>query len=131
MTNLISIATAHIISVIKSFQVKRFVAVVLVGFVVLTTNVNTGRSGQAVSKKVDQAVHQNDSDRPKTLGEWNKEARETEGKPGARIERIAEESGEAVKDFGSVYPDTAERSTRNLPDSTAKEGKGFFNRGQR
>jgi hypothetical protein len=55
---------------------------------------------------------QNDRDgRPKTTGEWNKEAREVEGSPGERLERIGKQSAEAVKDFGTVYPDTADRST--------------------
>ncbi|XPM52330.1 MAG: hypothetical protein EDM05_000330 (plasmid) [Leptolyngbya sp. IPPAS B-1204] len=38
--------------------------------------------------KVDQAIHQNDSDRPKTVGEWKQEARETEGAPGERLQRV-------------------------------------------
>lgn len=110
MTNLISSAIAHISALLKEFQVKRFVAVVLVGFLVLTTSVNAERGAQAVTKKIDQAVHKDGSDRPKTTGDWNKEARETEDAPGERAQRIVKESAEAVKDFGSLYPDTIKRT---------------------
>jgi hypothetical protein len=112
MMNLISGAVARIGAFLNAFQVKRLLAVVFVGFLVLTANVSNERAAQAITKKVDEAVHQGDSDRPKTMGEWNREARETEGNPGERIQRIAKESKEAVKDWGKLYPDTAETSAR-------------------
>lgn len=68
-------------------------------------------------KKIDRDLEKNTSDRPKTTGEWNREARETEGNLGQRVKRIAEETKEAVKDFGQVYPDTAERSGDALQES--------------
>ncbi len=116
MTNLISKAIAYVSSLVKEFQVKSFLSIVLAGFLLLTTNFAPERSNQAVTNKIDQAIHQNDSQRPKTTGEWNREARETEGAPGKRLERIAGESAEAIKEFGSVYPDTAKRSARDLQD---------------
>ncbi len=127
MTNMITSAIrealslrliAHISSVLKQLQVKRFLAVVLVGFLVLATNIDQSRSSEAVTKRVDQLVHQNDSQRPKTTGEWNKEARQTEDAPGERLQKIGKESVEAVKDFGKVYPDTANRSTPDLDNIT-------------
>jgi hypothetical protein len=117
MIKLISKAMSHIGYLLNELQVKRFLAVVLVGFMLLTTNINSdiesGRHSQAVTKKIDKVIHQDDSQRPKTTGEWNREARETEGAPGERLKNIVEESAEAVKDMGSVYPNTAERSTDN------------------
>ena len=110
MTNMISNAIAQIGNFFKEFQVKRFVAVVLVGFLVLTTGVNAERNAQAATKVVEKAVRQDTSDRPKTTGEWNREARQTEDAPLKRAQRIAKESAEAVKDLGSVYPDTAKRT---------------------
>lgn len=110
MVNLISSTISHINHVLKQFQVKRFLAVALVGFLLLTTNVAPEHGKKALTNKVDELVHQNDSQRPKTTGEWNKEARETEDAPGERLQRIGKQSAEAVKDFGSVYPDTAKRS---------------------
>lgn len=111
MKSLIVGAISHIRSFLKSLQAKQFVAVVLVGFLFLTTGVDSGRSGQSITNKIDKVVHQGDSQRPKTTGEWNQEARETEGEPGERAARIAKESAAAVKDFGNVYPDTAKNST--------------------
>jgi hypothetical protein len=104
-------------SLMQEWQLKRFFAVVLVGFLVLTTNVNSERNSQAVTRKLDQVVHQDDSQRPKTTGEWNQEARQTEEAPGERVKRIAKESGEALKQWGSLYPDTAERSANELQEN--------------
>jgi hypothetical protein len=114
MANLFSKVIAQIKFLFQEFQVKRFFAIALVGFLVLTTSLNSsidsGRSTNNVTKRLDQVVHQDDADRPKTTGEWNREARQTEDAPGERAKRIAKESGEAVKQFGSVYPDTAQRT---------------------
>lgn len=70
----------------------------------------------SVVDRVKDTLKQDDSDRPKTTGQWMREARQTEGEPGNRLERIAKETGEAVKDFGQVYPDTAKRSGEALRD---------------
>ena len=116
MTNLISRATAHVSSLLKEFQVKRFLTVVLVGLLLLTTNVALEPSNKAVAGRIDQALHQDGSQRPKTTGEWNKEARETTDAPGERLKRIGTQSAEAIKDLGSVYPDTAKRSANSIQD---------------
>ncbi|WP_339383955.1 hypothetical protein [Fortiea sp. LEGE XX443] len=93
--------------------------VVLIGFLVLTTNINTDRSSnKSLTRELDRVVHQDDADRPKTTGEWNREARKTEDAPGKRVERIAKESAEAVKQWGSVYPDTAKRSADSVDENT-------------
>jgi hypothetical protein len=124
MINLISQAVAQVSSLLRNLSVKRFLAIALVGFVVLTINnvdnVDADRTSKAVTRKVDQLVHQDDSQRPKTTGEWEQEARETEGATGERLKRIGKQSAEAIKDFGSVYPDTAKRSARELQENTAK-----------
>ncbi len=117
MRNIVKSAFASISSGFKQLQVKRFVAVVLVGFLLLSTNVARLDRSEALTNKVDNLVNQNDSDRPKTVGEWNKEARQTEDAPLERAKRIGKESAEAVKDFGQMYGDTAERSTPDLDDN--------------
>ena len=116
MKNLISRATAHITSLINGLQVKRFLAVVLVGFILLTTNVDSKQNNKALTKQVREQAEQIDSVRPKTTREWYKEARETEDSPGERLQNIAEESAQAVKEFGSLYPDTAKRTAPALQD---------------
>ncbi|GAP97067.1 hypothetical protein [Leptolyngbya sp. NIES-2104] len=82
-------------------------------------NVSAGEQPQAkdLPEKIQQDLQNIDSDRPKTTGQWNREARETAGEPGERLGRIAKETGEAVKDFGKMYPDTAERSGDALQES--------------
>jgi len=119
MIGFISKAFSHISSLLNGLQAKRFLAVVLVGFIVLTTNVNADRGNtKAVTRDLDRVVHQDNADRPKTTGEWNREARQTEDAPGKRVQRIAKESAEAVKQFGGVYPDTAKRSADSVDENT-------------
>jgi|SRR4028118_797379 hypothetical protein len=111
MQNLISRTTSHIGSLMNGLQVKRFLAVVLVGFIMLTTNVDANKqNNKGLTKQVLEQAEQIDSVRPKTTNEWYKEARETEDSPGERLGNIAEESAQAVKEFGSIYPDTAKRT---------------------
>lgn len=120
MINLISSAIAHVFSLLKGLQVKQFLTVAFVGFLLLTTNVNPGHADRAAVNRVNQDIQQNDSDRPKTVGQWNKEARQTEEAPGERLKRIGKESAEAVKDLGSIYPDTAKRSAREVQENTVR-----------
>ena len=116
MSNLITNVFARIRSVLNMLQVKQVLAIVLVGFIVLSTGTRAEQRTKAITNRIDNVVHQDDSDRPKLTGEWQKEAREVEGEPGERIKRIAEESVEAVKDFGQLYPDTAERTIPAIGD---------------
>jgi hypothetical protein len=124
MANLISWAIAPIQSLLKSLQVRRFLAVVLIGFLLLTTtNVDAEYGNKALTDKVRERVHQNDAQRPKTVGEWNWEARETEDAPGERLQRIGQQSGEAFKEFGSGYVEGAEKTADDVQDSAARAGK--------
>lgn len=120
MKSIVESAFAGIDYVFKQLQVKRFLAVVLVGFLLLTTNVARADNSKAVTDRVDQLVDRDSSDRPKTIGEWNKEARQTEDAPLERVKRIGKESAEAVKDFGEMYGDTADRSTPDLDNNMMK-----------
>ncbi|MBF2018250.1 MAG: hypothetical protein IGS23_24255 [Rivularia sp. T60_A2020_040] len=120
MKNIINNAISLIKVVFQQLRVKRFVAVLLVGFLLLTTNVARADYSKEVTNRVDQLVDRNDSDRPKTVGEWNKEARQTEDAPIERIKRIGKESAEAVKDFGGMYADTAEKTTPDLDNNMTR-----------
>lgn len=128
MINLISTTIGNIISLLKTLQLKTFLAVVLVGFLVLTTNVSPGYTNEALTEKVLNQVHQDDSQRPKTTGEWNKEARETEGSPGKRLQKIGSESAEAFKQFGSGYVKGAKETASDVKDSAAQAGKDLSNK---
>ncbi len=109
MANLFSKTISQVSHLLGELQIKRFIGVVLVGILLLTTNVAPGQN-KGLADEINSVVHQDGSQRPKTTGEWNKDARETEGNPGERAKKIGKQSAEAVKDLGSVYPDTAERS---------------------
>ena len=137
MKNLISNAIARISSWFQGFQVKQFLAVALVGLIVLTTNVDYGRnsafsdeSGRSTRELRDQArerVQENDAQRPKTTGQWNRESRETKGNPGERLQRIGQQSAEAFKEFGSGYVEGAKETAGGVKDSAAKAGRDISN----
>ncbi|MHC5853238.1 hypothetical protein [Nostoc sp.] len=123
MINLISRTISHISTLLKGLQIKSFLAVVIVGFLMLTTNVAYGQNDKALGERVREQVQQDDSQRPKTIGEWNKEARETEGSPGKRLEKIGKESAEAFKQFGSGYVEGAQKTANDVGDSAVQTGK--------
>jgi hypothetical protein len=112
--NLFSSAIARINSFFHGLQVKRFLAVALVGLVLLTANVDTSRT---YGMKSDSKSTLNDPDRPQTTREWKQEARATEDAPDERIKKIGQETGDALKEFGQMYQDTAKRSAQELKDS--------------
>lgn len=121
--NLISTAIARISSLLKGFQIKSFLSVVVVGFLLLTTNVDSGRSNKAFGTPAGSNADLNNPERPQTTREWKQEARETSDSPGDRIQKIGQEAGAAVKEFGEMYQDTAKRSISELKDNTADASK--------
>ncbi|WP_392534379.1 hypothetical protein [Nostoc sp. C117] len=127
MTNLISKTIGQIGSLLKGLQIKSFLAVVLVGFLVLTTNIASADNNKALKERVREQVQQDDSQRPKTIGQWNREARETEGSPGQRLQKIGEESAEAFKQFGSGYVEGTKKTARDVGESAAQVGKDISN----
>ncbi|MFN6483295.1 MULTISPECIES: hypothetical protein [unclassified Nostoc] len=128
MINLISRTIGHISSLLKGLQVKSFLAVVLVGFLVLTTNVSDGQNDKGLKERVKEQVEQNDAQRPKTVGQWFKDARETEGSPGERLQKIGQQSGEALKEFGSGYVEGAQETANDVGESAAQAGKNIVGR---
>jgi hypothetical protein len=131
MKNLISNAIAQISSLFQGFQVKRFLTVVLVGLIVLTTNIDSGRNNKELREQVRERVEQNDAQRPKTTGEWNREASETKNAPGERLQRIGQQSAEAFKEFGSGYVEGAKETAGGVKDSAAKAGRDISDTVQR
>ncbi|MEH2236712.1 hypothetical protein [Nostoc sp.] len=131
MINLISRTIGHISSLLKGLQVKSFLAVVIVGFLVLTTNVSSGQNDKSLGERVREQVEQNDAQRPKTVGQWNKDARETEGSPGERLQKIGQQSAEALKEFGSGYVEGAQKTASDVGESAAQTGKDISNQVRR
>jgi len=123
MTNLISRAIARISTLLEGLQVKQFFAAGLVGFLLLTTNVDMGKNDQPLPAKLRDTIEQNGADRPKTTGQWNREAQKVEGNPGERIKRIGKESAEAFKEFGSGYGEGAEKTANQVQDAAGRAAK--------
>ena len=102
---------------LNSLQIRQVLSTVLLSVLLMTSIVDSDLSPKAITKEIDKVIHQDKEQRPKTTQEWNKQSRETEDKPGERVKRIEKQSVEAVKDFGSMYADTAKRSASELEDS--------------
>lgn len=86
---------------------------------IVTTYVDPDLASPETVDRLDKMVKQENPDRPKTTGQWKQQARETKNTPGDRIKRIGEQSADAVKEFGSMYPDVAKKSAAEL-DRNAK-----------
>lgn len=121
---LFSQAIARTGLIFNRFQLQKCFAFVLVGFILLTSNAKIAPNNDALAAKVRERIEQTDkADRPKTTGEWNREAEETEGNPGKRLERIAKESGEAIKQFGSGYVKGAQETAGDIQSGAAQIGR--------
>ena len=121
MMNLFSQAIAYVRFLLKGLHFQQYFTVVLASVVFLTTNANAAPHNDALGAKIRERIEQTDqADRPKTTGEWNREAEETEGHPGERLGRIAKESGEAFKQFGSGYIKGAQETASDIKGGTAR-----------
>jgi hypothetical protein len=120
--NFISKLVDRFSSLFEQIQIKQILPVFVMGIIFLTANIDPGvMSKQTATKKIDQMLQQDrDPNRPKTTAQWQQQAKEVEGKPGERIKRIGEQSADAVKEFGSMYPDVAKNSAEELKNSANK-----------
>lgn len=123
MISLISKTISKIGYFINKFQVKQFLPIVLVGLMMLATSGSPSLSNPELSTKksidrVDELVQKGNPERPKTTGEWDEQAEEVKGRTGEAMKRIGEQSADAIKEFGSMYGDVAERSSAELRNST-------------
>ncbi|WP_309734683.1 hypothetical protein [Chamaesiphon sp. OTE_75_metabat_556] len=114
MSSTISLTIIQIGDWFKQLQIRQFLSVVAISFILLNITPAPDRASKATIDKLDRLVHQENPDRPKTTKEWQQQARAVQGKPGERIERIGEQSADAVKEFGRMYPDVAKRSANEL-----------------
>lgn len=120
MKNLISRAITGIASCFKGLQVQRFFAVVLIGFVVLATNVSPAQDNQSLGERMRNRVEQFDrnTERPKTTGQFLDEA-DRDIPLGERMKNITRDSKEAFQQFGKEYSVGAQESARNVGDKAA------------
>ncbi len=123
MLSLISRTISKISYFINKFQVKQFLPIFIVGLMLLATNGSPSLSNPDLSTKksinrINDLVQTENSERPKTTGEWDKQAEEIKGRSGEAMKRIGEQSVDAVKEFGEMYGDVAERSSTELRNNT-------------
>jgi hypothetical protein len=122
MINLIFTAITKVKFWLNQLQAKQLLSIVMLTFILLSTNIDPSMSKLAAINKIDKMLQQDDNpDRPKTTGEWNQQAKEVQGKPGERLKRIGEQSVDAVKEFGSMYPEVAKNSVEELKNSQGKK----------
>lgn len=114
MIHLISQAINRISSLLKKIQVKSFMTAVLLGAFLLTNGVSSSATnGKTAADVLGSDVVESNPERPTTTREWRQQARRTEDAPLERVKEIGKETGEALKDWGELYPDVAERT---IPD---------------
>lgn len=98
-------AIAHLRSLLQNLQFRQAVAVMVIGFWLLTSGMDIRNAeGQAprLTQKIQQEIHTKDSDRPKTTGEFLDEAR-GDVPLDERIDNIVRDSKEAFQDWGEEY----------------------------
>lgn len=130
MKNLTSETITKISLFFKKLQTKYVLVAIFGTLLFLTTNINPAFSDQSFSSKVSDTINEvfdqnSNSQRPETSAEWQQQARETEDRPVERMKRIGKQSAEAIKEFGAVFPDTAERSASALPSNNQNRTKNL------
>jgi cell division protein FtsL len=122
MTTLKSLANP-LKAFIKRITIQKSLAFLLAAVMLAVTLVPDAakavQSTRTIQDKTENILQDDESNRPKTTREWRKEARETEGKPFERAQRIVKETADAVEDWAELYPDVAERS---IPALEGDEG---------
>lgn len=128
MKNVISRMVSETLSFLKGLRLEQFVAVILVGFLFLTTNFNSGQNDQSLGERMRERIQQTDrnSERPKTTGEFLDEAR-GDIPLDERFHNITRDSAEALKQFGQEYSVGAQESARNLRGNAAQAGQKLQN----
>lgn len=104
---------------LKKFQIEHFLPMLLVGLFLVTTNTVPPGENKALGAKIREQVHQDDSVRPKTTGEWHKEAAQ-DVPISQRMRDIGKESAEAFKEFGSGYVEGAQKTADDIKEGAAK-----------
>ena len=97
---------------LKQFQIgqqlQSFVAIAFVGLFLLTTSVDNSSLNSSTKAMLNDMIARGEADgRPVTTAQWRGENRELKGNPGERIERIAEETGDAIENMAEIYPGNA------------------------
>jgi hypothetical protein len=110
-------AVAALVSSHQQIRVGQVLSVVLVGILFLTTNATPGQKSEALGKAIRERIEATDqSDRPKTTGEFLDEAR-GDVPLDERIHNITRDSVEAFKELGKEYQPNLKAGAENLRDN--------------
>lgn len=111
MRHLFSQAINYLSSLLKKTQIKSLLTTTFLAVILLTSGVSSyATNGNSAADKISNKIFEGNPERPTTTREWKQEARETEDQPLERVKEIGKETKEAVKDWGGLYPDVAERT---------------------
>ncbi|EDX87026.1 hypothetical protein S7335_4733 [Synechococcus sp. PCC 7335] len=89
-------------------RLQSFVAITFVGLFLLTTSVDNSSLNSSTKAMLNDMIARGEADgRPVTTAQWRGENKELKGNPGERINRIAEETGDAVENMAEIYPGNA------------------------
>lgn len=129
MRIMVSEAAKKLVSALKSFKVDRLFAAVLVGFLLLTSNVYPKPNSVDVGDKIHERLQRTDqySERPKTTGEFLDEAR-GDVPLDERLHNITRDSAEAMKQLGDEYTSGMKENLRSFKDKAEETGRGAFGR---
>lgn len=102
----------------KALNVQRAVAVAFIGLFLLTTSVDNADLPASTKTMLNDMIARGAEGRPVTSNQWKAENKALQGNPGERIERIAEESADAVGEMAEMYPDTAKSTLPGIENES-------------
>jgi len=70
----------------------------------MTTSVDNANLNPSTKTMLNDMIARGETGRPVTSAQWKAENEKLEGNPGERIERIAEESADAIGEMAEIYP---------------------------
>ena len=89
------------------FQQQNLAAIALVGFVLLTTSVDSSSLQPSTKAMLNDMIARGENGRPVTTAQWKAENEQLQGNPGKQLERIQEETADAVGEMAEIYPGNA------------------------
>ncbi len=118
MKNFISAIISNLTSTLRSFELHRLLAAVLVLFILLTNYSYTQSSERPIGERIGQQQHETsvNSERPKTTGEFLDEV-EGDIPLDERMNNITRDSSEAFQQFGEGITNSIKEGARELKNN--------------
>lgn len=112
---------ARIGAVLRALRIRQLLAALLVGAILLTTNIADASLSSETQANLDRVTEQGETGRPRTTGQWEAERDSLQGKPIKRLERITEETADAVGEMAEIYPQNAKTLTPGVGNGELPE----------